>query len=62
MKGRPVTGEELWKLLKATRRVVGPKVAKHYRRLLVGCGGQACGLARPWPSGGMECRPGWWSI
>ena len=36
MKGRPVTGEELWKLLKATRKVVGPAVAKHYRRLLVG--------------------------
>jgi integrase len=36
MKGRPVTGEELWKLLRATRKVVGPKVAKHYRRLLVG--------------------------
>ena len=36
MKGRPVTGEELWKLLKATRKIVGPKVAKHYRRLLVG--------------------------
>jgi integrase len=36
MKGRPVTGEELWKLLQATRKVAGPKVAKHYRRLLVG--------------------------
>ena len=36
MKGRPVTGEELWKLLKATRKVVGAKVAKDYRRLLVG--------------------------
>ena len=36
MKGRPVTGEEFWKLLKATRKVVGPKAAKHYRRLLVG--------------------------
>ena len=36
MKGRPITGEELWKLLKATRKVVGPKAAKHYRRLLVG--------------------------
>jgi integrase len=36
MKGRPVTGEELWKLLKATRKVVGPKVAKHWRRLIVG--------------------------
>jgi integrase len=36
MKGRPITGEELWKLLKATRKVAGPKVAKHYRRLIVG--------------------------
>ena len=36
MKGRPVTGEELWKLLKATRKVVGPKAAKHYRRLIIG--------------------------
>jgi integrase len=36
MKGRPVTGEELWKLLKATRKVVGAKVARHYRRLLIG--------------------------
>jgi integrase len=36
MKGRPVTGEELWKLLKATRKVVGPTHAKHWRRLLVG--------------------------
>ncbi len=36
MKGRPVTGEELWKLLKATRKVVGPKAAKYWRRLIVG--------------------------
>ena len=36
MKGRPITGEELWKLLQATRKVVGPKVAKHWRRFLVG--------------------------
>ena len=36
MKGRPITGEELWKLLKATRRVVGKAAAKHWRRLLVG--------------------------
>ncbi len=36
MKGRPVTGEELWKLLKATRRVVGKAAAKHWRRVLVG--------------------------
>ena len=36
MKGRPVTGEELWKLLKATRKVVGAKVAKHWRRLIIG--------------------------
>jgi integrase len=35
MKGRPVTGEELWKMLKATRKVVGPRVAKHWRRLIV---------------------------
>ena len=36
MKGRPITGEELWKMLNATRKVVGPAVAKHWRRLLVG--------------------------
>ncbi len=36
MKGRPITGEELWKLLKVTRRVVGKATAKHWRRLLVG--------------------------
>ena len=36
MKGRPVTGEELWKMLRATRKVVGPKAAKHWRRLIVG--------------------------
>ncbi len=36
MKGRPITGEELWKMLRVTRRVVGPRVAKHFRRLLVG--------------------------
>jgi integrase len=36
MKGRPVTGEELWKLLRATRKVVGKTAAKHWRRLIVG--------------------------
>jgi len=36
MKGRPIAGEELWKMLKATRKVIGPKYAKHWRRLLVG--------------------------
>ena len=35
-KGRPVLDEELWKMLKATREVVGPAVAKHWRRLFVG--------------------------
>jgi integrase len=36
MKGRPITGEELWKMLRATRKVTGPKVARYWRRLLVG--------------------------
>ena len=36
MKGRAVTGEELWKMLMAASKVVGPKNAKHWRRLLVG--------------------------
>jgi len=36
MKGRAIVREELDRMLRATRRVVGPKVAKHWRRLLVG--------------------------
>jgi len=36
MKGRPVTGEELWKMLKATRKVVGSTYAKHWRRTIIG--------------------------